>query len=137
MRKLANDAGRGSEFKLDSAGTHDFHTGSPPDARAQQHALRRGYDLSDQRARQIRGSDFTDFDLILAMDRENLTILERVCPPEHKDKLRLFMSCARQPDEEVPDPYVGGEQGFEDVLDMVEDAARGLLRDLRPDSQSS
>jgi len=129
MRHLAEQAGRGAEFELDSAGTHDYHTGSPPDARAQAHAARRGYDLSGLRARQVRLTDFTESDLVLVMDRANLATLERVCPAGHRHKLRLLLSYARDSGlDEVPDPYNGGEQGFERVLDLVEDAARGLLR---------
>ncbi len=135
FRRMVDEAGLGSEFEIDSAGTHDYHTGSPPDSRAQEHAARRGYDLSGQRARQVRLTDFTESDLVLVMDRLNLVTLERVCPPEHRHKLRLFLTFADQCDvKDVPDPYSGGEQGFERVLDLVEDAARGLLRELRSSS---
>lgn len=134
FRRMVEEAGLAGEVSIDSAGTHDYHTGSPPDARAQQHALKRGYDLSSQRARQVRLSDFTESDLVLVMDRVNLSTLARVCPPEHRHKLRLFLSFSKQREDEVPDPYTGGEAGFERVLDLVEDAARGLLRELRPEA---
>lgn len=138
FRKMVMSAGCESEFQIDSAGTHDYHTGSPPDARAQEHAARRGYDLSAQRARQVRLTDFTESDLVLVMDRINLQTLERVCPPEHRHKLKLFLTYAKERrEDEVPDPYNGGDQGFERVLDLVEDAARGLLRELRPRLRSA
>jgi len=132
FRHLVREAGLESRVKVDSAGTHDYHVGEPPDERAQHHALRRGYDLSALRARKVAHDDFEQFDLLLAMDRGHLRILQRLAPPEHRHKLRLFMdfATARRLDE-VPDPYYGGSRGFEEVLDMVEDAARGLLADLR------
>jgi protein-tyrosine phosphatase len=120
----------------DSAGTHDYHIGEPPDPRAQRAAGRRGYDLSALRGRQVSRGDFHGFDYVLAMDEVNLRLLKRLCPPEHGHKLRLFMefgadSAAR----EVPDPYYGGPEGFERVLDMVEQASRGLLDHLRSSIQ--
>ena len=132
MRRLVREAGLEQAVRVDSAGTHDYHVGEAPDARAQEHARRRGYDLSALRARQVAREDFEDFELILAMDRGHLEILRRIAPPEHRHKLRLFMEFAgeRQADE-VPDPYYGGPGGFERVLDMVEAAARGLLAQLR------
>jgi len=111
---------------VESAGTHDYHVGEPPDERAQHHARRRGYDLSRQRARRVRKSDFQEFDLILAMDRGHLGILQRQCPAEHRAKLRLFAA-----QREVPDPYYGGPDGFEQVLDLVEAACRDLLAEIR------
>ena len=116
----------GIALHVESAGTHDYHVGEPPDERAQRHALRRGYDLSALRARQIAQRDFAKFDLVLAMDRGHLRILQRMCPSEHRAKLRLFIEGR-----DVPDPYYGGPQDFERVLDMIEDAARGLLGYLR------
>ena len=111
---------------VESAGTHDYHVGEPPDERAQHHARRRGYDLSRQPARRVRKSDFREFDLILAMDRGHLGILQRQCPAEHRAKLRLFAA-----QREVPDPYYGGPEGFEQVLDLVEAACRELLAEIR------
>ena len=132
FRHLVREAGLEARIRVDSAGTHDYHVGEPPDERAQHHARRRGYDLSELRARQVAREDFEAFDVVLAMDRGHLRILQRLSPPEHRHKLRLFMefASARHRDE-IPDPYYGGERGFEAVLDMVEDAARGLLAEAR------
>jgi low molecular weight protein-tyrosine phosphatase len=132
MRRLVREAGLAQEVRVDSAGTHDYHVGEPPDGRAQEHARRRGYDLSGLRARQVARDDFDSFELILAMDRGHLSILSRIAPPQHRHKLRLLMQFADgwQIDE-VPDPYYGGPGGFERVLDMVEAAALGLLAKLR------
>lgn len=132
FRHMVWAAGLEEEIRVDSAGTHDFHSGSPPDVRSQAHAKRRGYDLSGIRARQVRAADFAEFDLILVMDKRNLDTLRRVCPREHAHKLRLFLDYAPLwPEKEIPDPYYGGERGFDYVLDMVEDAARGLLTVMR------
>jgi protein-tyrosine phosphatase len=115
--------------KVDSAGTHNYHPGSPPDGRSQRHAVKRGYDLSDLRARQIEDADFESFDLILAMDWDNLALIQADCPPRHQAKLRRLTEFCEQHDSDlVPDPYYGGSEGFEDVLDLVEDACDGLLR---------
>ena len=119
--------------EVDSAGTLDYHSGEAPDPRAQLHAGRRGYDLSFLRARPVNEQDFHRYDLILATDRSHLAILDRRCPLEHKHKLRLFLEFARNVvGMEVPDPYYGGEEGFEHVLDLIEDACRGLLEHVRP-----
>ncbi|GAO37251.1 phosphotyrosine protein phosphatase [Sulfuricella sp. T08] len=116
---------------IDSAGTHAYHIGSSPDRRAQQAALRRGYDLSSLRGRQVGPGDFQEFDYILAMDRDNLANLLQICPPQEKHKLKLFMEFSREfSQREVPDPYYGGSQGFENVLNMVEDAGLGLLEEI-------
>ena len=128
LRRLVSEAGLEGKVLVDSAGTHDYHVGEAPDARAQEHARRRGYDLSGLRARQIAEADFERFDLILAMDRGHLAILRRLAPPEHREKLRLFMDFADGWDAaEVPDPYYGGDAGFAQVLDMVEAGSRGVL----------
>ncbi len=124
LRRLAQEAGLALE--VDSAGTHGWHAGEPPDERAQAHALRRGYDLSRLRARRIEPGDFARFDLILAMDRGHLRLLRERCPRGHAGKLRLFLDGR-----DVPDPYYGGAEAFEQVLDLVEDAARSLLDHLR------
>lgn len=124
--------GLAAHVECDSAGTHDYHVGEPPDPRAQDAAARRGYDMSDLRGRQVSREDFAVFDYVLAMDEYNLELLGRLCPREHLRKLRLLMEFAtRHQVREVPDPYYGGATGFERVLDMVEDAARGLLEELR------
>ena len=128
FRKLAEDAGAGETIIADSAGTHGYHIGEPPDPRAQAAAAKRGYDLSGLRARRFERADFQHFELILAMDTDHYSILSRMAQPSSGHRLKLMMSYARRfagPD--VPDPYYGGPQGFERVLDMLEDAARGLL----------
>ena len=132
LRKLIADAGLADVITVASAGTHGYHVGEAPDARAQAHARRRGYDLSRLRARRFKGEDFHAFDLILAMDREHLAMLARLAPPSTGQKLRLMLEFARRPrHDEVPDPYYGGPDGFELVLDLIEDAAEGLLDHLK------
>jgi protein-tyrosine phosphatase len=116
----------GVEVHVESAGTHDYHVGNPPDERAQHHAKSRGYDLSTQRARQLRKRDFELFDIIVAMDRGHLELLQLHCPVQHRAKLRMLVHG-----HDVPDPYYGGAQDFERVLDMVEAACLGLLAELR------
>ncbi len=131
FRKLAADAGLGDAIVADSAGTHGYHVGEPPDARAQAAAAKRGYDLSALRARRFERGDFHRFDVILTMDRDHHSILARLAPPDDGHKLRMMMSYARRfREEEVPDPYYGGPQGFDLVLDMLEDASQGLLESL-------
>lgn len=131
LRDLLAREGLGDEVVVDSAGTHAYHVGEAPDERAQLAAARRGYDLSALRARRVRIEDFERFDYILAMDRSNLGELRRMCPPEHAAKLRLFLDYTGTPGAEVPDPYFGGASGFEQVLDLVEAASRGLISTLR------
>ena len=128
FQKKVRLAGLSKTIKVDSAGTHNYHPGSAPDERSQSHAYVRGYDLSALRARQILAADFEAFDLILAMDWDNLALLQADCPPEHQHKLRrLTEFCQRHDSPVVPDPYYGGAHGFEAVLDLVEDACEGLL----------
>lgn len=116
---------------VDSAGTHNFHPNSPPDERSQEHAAKRGYDLSDLRARQIADADFDRHDLILVMDWDNLALVEDICPSAHRHKVhRLTEFCLTMDSPVVPDPYYGGPGGFDHVLDLVEDACDGLLRHL-------
>jgi protein-tyrosine phosphatase len=132
FRRLVRDAGLEGSIRVGSAGTHDYHVGDPPDERARSHALRRGYDLSALRARRIAERDFAEFDLILAMDRGHLRFLQRLSPPQNRDKVRLLMEFAPGLEgDEVPDPYYGDSGHFEQVLDMVEAAANGLLSHLR------
>lgn len=132
LRDKLLQAGLLDRVRLDSAGTHDYHVGKPPDRRAQEAARNRGYDLSALRARQVGAEDFSKFDLILAMDQDNYRNLMRACPEPHRDKVRLFLSFSSQfAGQEVPDPYYGGPQGFDEVLDMVEDAAEGLIATLQ------
>jgi len=118
--------------EVDSAGTHDYHVGAPPDVRSIAAARRRGIDLSNLRARMISAEDFERFDLILAMDEQNLRELQRRSRPEQHRRLRLMMDYAPDAGRPiVPDPYYGGPQGFEEVLDLLEQAADGLMRALR------
>ncbi|MDP2878850.1 MAG: low molecular weight protein-tyrosine-phosphatase [Sulfuricella sp.] len=131
FRHQVSETGQTDNIIIDSAGTHDYHIGAAPDRRAQQAALQRGYDLGGLRGRQVDAMDFHEFDYILAMDRENLANLFQVCPPHEQRKLKLFMEFSRGFSErEVPDPYYGGNQGFEKVLNMAEDAASGLLEEI-------
>ncbi len=131
FRKLAADAGFGERILADSAGTHGYHVGEPPDPRTCEAAARRGYDLSPLRARKFERRDFHRFDLVLAMDRDNHAILAGLAQPSAGHKLRMMMEFARNFEEiDVPDPYYGGPLDFERVLDMLEDASRGLLEAL-------
>ncbi len=131
VRKIINNNELGGIIKVDSAGTHGYHLGEPPDPRTCEAALKRGIDLSGLRARKVVPDDFERFDLLLAMDHDNLALLKRGARPEHHAKLGLFMHYAsRYRADEVPDPYYGGDQGFELVLDMAEDAGQGLIETL-------
>jgi protein-tyrosine phosphatase len=119
-------------IEVDSAGTAGYHVGEPPDARTCAAANRRGYDLSPLRARIVEPRDFEDFDLILAMDLHNLKVLHRRAPLQARERVRLFLEFAPEsPVTEVPDPYYGGPNGFEEVLDLVEAASQGLLAHIR------
>ena len=132
FRKMVDDAGLDDRITVDSAGTGSWHIGHAPDRRATAAALLRGYDLTPLRARQVTVDDFHLFDHILAMDESNMTDLQLLCPHHHREKLRLFLEFAPELNEtEVPDPYYGGDDGFDRVLDMVEAAAGGLLQQLR------
>ncbi len=129
FRQYVERAGLAEQIVIDSAGTHDYHIGAPPDSRTQRAAQQRGFEMSDLRGRQVEAADFSRFDYVLAMDRANLAILNRLMPKDSKTKAHLFLEYAHHHRErEVPDPYYGGEDGFERVLDMVEDAAAGLLQ---------
>ncbi len=133
MRGLVREAGLEDQIELDSAGTGGWHAGDPPDRRATAAARRRGVILEGA-ARQVRRSDFADFDLLLAMDSDNHADLVALAPDQlARGRVRLLRSFdpAASGDLDVPDPYYGGEQGFEAVLDMVEAACRGLLATLR------
>ncbi len=114
--------------EVDSAGTHAYHAGSAPDERAIAAAARRGFDMAALRARVVTNADFERFDLVLAMDEQNYRQLRRMAPGPYRDRVRLFLDFAPQLQRrDVPDPYYGGATGFEEVLDLVEEAARGLL----------
>ena len=132
--QLVHSEGLTDRFLIDSAGTHAYHVNKPPDQRAQNAARARGIDISGLRARQVDHSDFNEFDYLLVMDRENYDTLKYVCPKSQLQKLSLLLDYAPdQPIREVPDPYYGGAQGFESVLDLVEEACQGLLARLRDD----
>lgn len=132
FRHLVEQAGLADKIRTDSAGTHDYHVGDPPDARTQRAARQRGYDMSALRGRRVEAGDFGRFDYVLAMDNLNLVTLERLRPDDAPSHLGLFLDFAeRHKEYEVPDPYYGGADGFEQVLDMAEDAAAGLLRHIR------
>lgn len=123
-------AGLAEHIDIDSAGTHAYHVGEPADQRARAAAERRGMSLDGIRARRVSSVDFERFDYILAMDEDNLARLEVEAPAEHRHKLRLFLEYSKTGEREVPDPYYGGAAGFERVLDLVDDASRGLLATL-------
>ncbi len=128
---LVNQAGLSHKIKVSSAGTHAHLAGNPPDLRSQLAARQRGIDLSGIRARQITLNDFIQSDYILAMDRDNYTVLHSWCPAGHEHKLRLFLEFAPHlKRQEIPDPYYEGINGFERVLNLVESAGVGLLNDL-------
>lgn len=132
FRSLVNDAGLSDVVGVDSAGTHSYHLGEAPDARAQGAARKRGYDLSMSIARQVNADDFSSFDLILVMDWENMSALRQMCPRVYHHKLMLLMRFSNEFEEAtVPDPYLGGSDGFTKVLDYIEDACDGVLEVVR------
>ncbi len=128
---LISEAQLQDHVAIDSAGTHAYHVGKRPDERATEAASQRGIDLTAQRARHVEAGDFARFDYVLAMDSSNLDDLLSICPEQHQAKVKLFMEFADSNASEVPDPYYGGSKGFERVLDMVEEGARGLLEDVK------
>jgi protein-tyrosine phosphatase len=132
FRKVLEAQGLQGRVEVDSCGIGDWHIGKAPDPRAQQAAQRRGIDISGLRARQLSEDDFAVFDFILAMDHDNLSAIHAMQPEGYQGRSCLFLSFAGQPDSAVPDPYYGGEQGFENVLDMIEAASNGLVQHLRP-----
>ncbi|PPL14507.1 protein-tyrosine-phosphatase [Oceanisphaera arctica] len=121
----------GVDMTIDSAGTIGYHNGAAPDRRARAAGERRGYDFGGIIARQVTPEDFVSFDLILTADSSNLADLKALCPPEHQHKVKLLLSYSAEAEQEVPDPYYGGDQGFERVLDLIESACEGLLAQLR------
>ncbi|VAW80380.1 Low molecular weight protein tyrosine phosphatase, partial [hydrothermal vent metagenome] len=126
------EAGLASRIEIDSAGTHAYHVGEPPDQRATQAASNRGIDLSSQRARRVHRDDFEDFDYVLAMDRSNLEDLQAICPETLHERVRLLLDFAEtDQSSDVPDPYYGGARGFERVLDLVESGGKGLLDEIQ------
>jgi len=128
FRQMSDDAGLNLE--IDSAGTGGWHVGNPPDRRMQKAALARNYDLSNLRARQISTADCQDFDYIIAMDNNNLREIKSLCP-NSKAKIKLFLDYAKSQESEVPDPYYGGAAGFDIVLDLIEEASLGLLKEIK------
>jgi len=131
LETLLQQRGLSGRVAVDSCGTGHWHVGEAPDSRAAREAGKRGYDLSHLRARQLRAADFERFDYILAMDHANLSALRAACPPDYQGHLGLFLPFADGAvEEEVPDPYFGGDHGFSHVLDLVEAASEGLLREI-------
>lgn len=127
-----------AKVRIDSAGTHAYHVGEAPDPRARRAAERRGIDLSKLRARRVAAEDFSEFDLVLAMDPLNVAAMQDVCPAELHGRIRLLLEFAPQLErEDVPDPYYGGSNGFEYVLDLAEQASTGLLEHVRRELESS
>ncbi len=118
----------GIDVEVDSAGTIGYHQGNPPDERSRQAGERRGYSFKGIRSRQVEANDFEYFDLILAADRDNLRDLKTICPNQYQHKLKLYLSFGGSEQQEIPDPYYGGERGFELVLDLLEEAAEAVLR---------
>jgi protein-tyrosine phosphatase len=138
FRHKVNEAGLEDKIDIDSAGTAAYHVGHPPDPRAQKAAEKRGFDLSSQQARKVSSADFEKFDLVIAMDSDNHYELEMICPPGYEDRLQMFLKFAQNSrGTDVPDPYYGGSGGFETVLDMIEDAAEGLLQHLQEQKRVS
>jgi protein-tyrosine phosphatase len=138
LRAIAAREAPELSIEVDSAGTAGYHIGEPPDSRSQAAARRRGYDMSPLRARIVEPADFERFDLLLAMDENNFAVLQQRAPAAYRDRVRLFLDFA--PDcgmNEVPDPYYGGPTGFEHVLDLVEEASRGLLEHLRSNARAA
>ncbi len=131
FRQKVREAGLEARIEIDSAGTGDWHVGKAPDARTRAAALRRGYDLSSLRARQVSAADFSRYDLVLAMDAANLRDLKRLRGSSGAAELDLFLRRYELEIDEVPDPYYGGEDGFEQVLDLVERACDGLLMEVK------
>ena len=131
FRHLVEGAGLSDHIDADSAGTHAYHTNEPADRRAQAAAESRGYSLAAIRARAVQVSDFERFDYIVAMDSDNLANLTARGEPEYHDRLSLFLEYSQSSELEVPDPYYGGAAGFERVLDLVEDASRGLIEAIK------
>lgn len=131
LREIARREFPQLALEVDSAGTHDYHVGEPPDPRSIEAAMRRGYDLAPLRARRVQRADFVRFDLLLAMDEANLVRLRGIAPPQASERAQLFLDYAGDMSRsDVPDPYYGGKEGFEEVLDLVEEASRRLLQRL-------
>ena len=131
FRHAIKEAGLENQVQIDSAGTHSYHVGSPPDTRAQQAILKRGIDISGQRSRLVTDRDLSEYDYILVMDGANHTNLIRRASAAHKNKIRRLLSFSKKyPNLDVPDPYYGGNDGFEENLDMIHDAVQHLVREI-------
>lgn len=138
FRKAVREAGLESRIEADSAGTHAYHVGVAPDPRAQQAIRRRGVDISSLRGRHVADEDFERFDYILVMDGDNFDRLIERAPAHHHGKIRRLLSFSRKyPNLDVVDPYYGGTQGFEENLDMIEDAVQGLIREITGESAAA
>lgn len=136
LRRAVRDAGMEHLVEVDSAGTHAYHVGDAPDQRAQQAAQQRGADISQLRGRRVADADFDRYDYILAMDGDNYNRLIQRAPARHRGKIRRLLSFSRKyPNLDVVDPYYGGPQGFEENLDMIEDAVQGLLKEISGESR--
>jgi protein-tyrosine phosphatase len=128
LRSLLQAQGLHEHILVDSAGTAGWHQGEPPDSRSIRAAATRGYDLSSQRSRPVVTRDFDEHDYILAMDQQNLRDLEHVCPPAHRSKLGLLLQHGSTGRSQVPDPYEGPAAGFDEVIDLCENACAALLQ---------
>ena len=132
LRKMILDEGLDDSVAVDSAGTHSYHLGKNPDPRAQSAAAKRGYQISDLVSRQVGDEDFREADMILAMDWDNMSLLQQQCPRQYQHKIQLLMRYSTEHDEAtVPDPYYGGPQGFDTVLNYIEDSCTGLVELMR------
>jgi protein-tyrosine phosphatase len=131
FRQLVTEQGMTEHLHIDSCGTGNWHIGKSPDARAMAAADRRGVDISDLRARQIKAEDLDRFDYVLVMDRQNLADVRDIWHQNGGTEPRLFLEFGESGQAEVPDPYYGGEDGFERVLELIHEASQGLLEDIR------
>ena len=127
FREQVRERGLVEQFVIDSAGTHDFHIGREPDRRAVETAAEQGFDMTDLRARQVQQVDFEQFDYVVAMDEQNLSVLQSTCPDAYLGRLSLLLDWTDDWGAEVPDPYYGVDEGFTHVLEMVTSACRCLL----------
>ena len=137
LRHQAKLGGLEDRLKIDSAGTHDYHIGDPPDRRSVAAARRRGIDLSALRARQVVAGDFEQFDYVIALDRGHFDLLRADCPPAHLSRLSLFLKHLGEDLHDVPDPYYGNAKGFDDVLDLIERGCAALLAHIKREHFSS
>ena len=137
LRRRIREAGLADRVEIDSCGVGPWHVGEPPDARARKAAARRGLDIGDLRGRQLVAADFSRFDYLLAMDHDNLAALEKQRPADCRAHVGLFLAYAGLADTPVPDPYFGGERGFEEMMDLLESACEGLVASLEQRLEAS